>query len=180
MITAVDDMKKFQQQLSNENGQALFEMILFIPFLLFLYTIYYSAGNSINGAINQQKAVRGYYYISIKNNSYVNTFPELEHLKDLGLKKIGFSAYGWSDHFGGSSQETFGTCFKFSSLLQNGTNEDCNSSEREEVGSSHFVRIFTYYGVCGPTYIADSKGQLYIHPSVQADGRSSCENRTSN
>ncbi len=173
-------MNKFQQSLSNEKGQAIFEMILFIPFLLFLYTIYYSAGNSISGSINQQKAVRGYYYISLKNNSYVNSMPEVVHLRDLGLKKIGFNAFGWSDHFEGSKKEAYGTCFKFSSLLQNGSNEDCNSGEREEVGSSHFVRIFTYYGVCGPTYIADSKGQFYIHPSVQADGKTSCENRTSN
>lgn len=164
------------KQLSNENGQAIFEMILFIPFLLFLYTIYYTAGNSLSSSITQQKAVRGYFYISLKNNSYVNNYSELKDFKEKGLKKIGFSALGWADHLGGSGgRESFGTCFKFSSLLNNGSNEECDSDQRDANGVSHFVRVFTYYGVCGPTYLTDQRDQLYINASVQSYGKSSCE-----
>src|SRR3954466_1046982 len=98
MIT-VDNMKKY---LSNEKGQAIFEMILFIPFIMFLYTIYYTAGNAIRGSITQQTSVRGYFYISMKGNSFVNTGPELQALKTKGMKTIGFSSFGWADHLGGS------------------------------------------------------------------------------
>lgn len=180
-MTTEASMKEFTQNLSNEKGQAIFEMILFIPFLLFLYTIYYTAGNSLNSSITQQKAVRGYFYISMKNNSYVNSKPELDHFKDLGMKKIGFGALGWTDKFGGSgNKETFGTCFKFSSLLQNGSTEECDSDARENPGSSHFVRVFTYYGVCGPTYVTDQRDQLYVNASVQSFGKTSCELSNSN
>lgn len=170
-------MKKY---LANEKGQAIFEMILFIPFILFLYTIYYTAGNALNGSINQQKAVRGYFYISMKGNSYVNNTVDLNILKGSGMKKIGFNAFGWTDHMGGSGgKETFGTCFKFSSILKNGSNEDCDSNERENPGSSRYVRLFTFYGVCGPSYSTNAQDQLYVDPSRQSNGRDSCVVSTS-
>jgi hypothetical protein len=55
-------VKNFKTKFLNQEGQAVFELLIFLPFLLFLYTIYYTAGNAINGSINQQKAVRGYFY----------------------------------------------------------------------------------------------------------------------
>lgn len=171
-MTMVDNMKKY---LSNEKGQALFEMILFIPFILFLYTIYYTAGNAINGSIVQQKAVRGYFYISLKGNSYIVNRVDLLHLKDQGMKRIGFNAFGWTDHMGGSGgKESFGTCFKFSSLLKNGSNEECDSNARDSEGSSRYVRLFTFYGVCGPNYTINTQDQLYVNPGLQAFGRESC------
>ena len=47
-------------------GQALFEFIVFLPFLLFMLTIMFTVGNAINGSINQQKAVRRYFFTSTK------------------------------------------------------------------------------------------------------------------
>jgi hypothetical protein len=136
----------------NQKGQAIFEMILFLPFLLFLYTIYYTAGNSISGSINQQKAVRGYLYNLIKGNSYIVNLNELKSFSGAGLKKVGFNSVGWNEKLEGG-KNSFAPCFKFSSLLKNGSTEECDSSEREEEDSSRFIRLFTYYGVCGPTYI---------------------------
>ena len=155
----------------NQKGQAIFELILFLPLLMFLYTIFYTTGNSINGSINQQKATRGYFYTLVKQNSYVSRVIDINDLKDEGMKMIGFHAIGWRDHDQGNSK-SFAPCFKFSSLLKNGTTEECDSSERDEESSSRFVRVFTFYGVCGATYTIgkDSvSGDTYvIDPSVQA------------
>jgi hypothetical protein len=170
----VDEITKNTSKLGNQKGQALFEMILFLPFLLFLYTIYYTVGNSLSGSINQQKAVRGYYYAFVKGNSYVLSRNDLAFYKNNGMKIVGFSAIGWTDHLG-SAKEAFGPCFKFSSLLKNNSNEECESPERDEAGSSRFIRLYTYYGVCGPTYTVSKSDTYVIEPGVQGmSGLSTC------
>ncbi len=162
--------------LNNNKGQALFEMILFLPFLMFLYTIYYTAGNSISASINQQKVVRGYYYHLLKGNSYLNTLPDLNALSGNALKRIGFNAVGWRDH-SVNNKTSMAPCFKFSSLLKNGSTEECESDARDEESSSRFIRVFTFYGVCGPSYIkhATDFGDFYdIVPSAQGDISTGC------
>ena len=146
---------------SNQEGQAIFELILFLPLLMFLYTIFYTTGNSINGSINQQKATRGYFYSLVKQNSYVSRVIDLNTLKDNGIKTIGFQAIGWRDHDQGNTK-SFAPCFKFSSLLKNGATEECDSNERDEERSSRFVRVFTFYGVCGPTFTKDQNSENFI------------------
>lgn len=141
----------FHKKFLNQKGQALFEMILFLPLLLFLFSIYYTVGNSISGSINQQKAVRGYFYATIKGNSYIISLADLKEFVNSGMKKIGFSALGWNEKLDGD-KKSLAPCFKFSSLLKNGSTEECESDQRQEEGSSRFIRLFTYYGVCGPAY----------------------------
>jgi hypothetical protein len=171
-MTMVDNMKK---HLSNQKGQAIFEMILFIPFIMFLYTIYYTAGNAISGSITQQTSVRGYFYISMKGNSFVNTSPELQILKSKGMKTIGFNSFGWADHLGSNGgSESYGTCYSFSSLLRNGSSDTCDGAEREKPGSSPFVRVFTFYGVCGPVYTTNSQDALGVNQAAQGAGRDAC------
>jgi hypothetical protein len=146
--------------LSNQKGQAIFELLLFIPFLIFLYSIYYTVGNSISASINQQKAVRGYFYALTKGNSYLNTYQDLKaFVGENGVKIVGFSAIGWREK--DKNKQSFAPCFKFSSLLKSSSSEECDSPERPEELSSRFIRIFTFYGVCGPVYQAtsDSFGQ---------------------
>jgi hypothetical protein len=163
--------KKFQKKFINQKGQALFEMILFLPFLMFLYTIYYTAGNSISGSINQQKAVRGYFYTLVKGNSYVISLGELTRFRrDYSIKSVGFNSVGWSDHLVGS--QSFAPCFKFSSLLKNNSTEECNGNERDTEGSSRFIRLFTFYGVCGPYYNMNQPNSYEINPGNQAAEKS--------
>lgn len=169
MITVVKIIKKnYGQKYLNQNGQALFEMVLFLPFLMFLYTIYYTAGNSISGSINQQKAVRGYFYALVKGSSYVVPFADLQNFKAKGLSKVGFNAVGWSDHLKGT--KSFAPCFRFSSLLKNGSTEECDGSDRDGEGTSRFIRLFTFYGVCGPYYSPTPQDTSYydIDPRQQA------------
>lgn len=165
------DCKKFL----NQKGQAIFEMILFLPFLLFLYTIYYTAGNAISSSINQQKAVRGYFYTLIKGNSYLVTTNELRNQRNNGIGRVGFNGIGWADSMKGQ-KNPIAPCFKFSSLLKNGSTEECESPVREEPSSSRFIRLYTYYGVCGPTYIFDNATSAsIIDPHYQGQsGTESC------
>ena len=160
---------KLKELLSNEKGQAIFELVIFIPFLVFLYSIYYTIGNSISGSINQQKAVRGYFYALVRGNSYVNSFNDLKELSTGdGVKRIGFNAIGWREKSDGAGKLAFAPCFKFSSILKNNTTEECDDAIREDEGKSRLIRVFTFYGVCGPVYTANSNGTYYdIIPSDQ-------------
>ena len=47
---------------AKQQGQALVEFIIFLPFMLMMYTVVITLGDAINGSINQQKATRAYFY----------------------------------------------------------------------------------------------------------------------
>lgn len=169
----VNKMKKyFKHQVLNDKGQAIFELILFLPFLMFLYTIYYTVGNSISGSINQQKAVRGYFYALVKGNSYITPLPDLKSFRLKGVTRVGFNSVGWVDHLDGT--KSFAPCFQFSTFLKNGSTEKCDDSTRAAEGSSSFIRLFTYYGVCGPmvTKTTQDPDAFDINPSNQASSTS--------
>lgn len=149
-------------------------MILFLPFLVFLFTIYYTVGNSISGSINQQKAVRGYFYALVRNNSYVNSGTDIkEFVTRNGMKRIGFNAIGWREDSkgGGDNQQAIAPCFKFSSVLKGDSSETCEGKERGESDMgpvSSYIRLFTFYGVCGPVYtVSTTGGAPEIGPSNQ-------------
>ncbi len=167
-------MKKI---INNQKGQAIFELIIFIPFLVFLYAIYYNVGNSISGSINQQKAVRGYFYALTNGNSYINTLAELnQYSQEHSIRIVGFSSLGWriKEATGGSG--AFAPCFRFAATLNNDSTEECDDTAREIPGeSSRLIRIFTFYGVCGPTYKNSTSDARYyeIDPLMQ-NTRNSC------
>jgi hypothetical protein len=149
--------KKTFSPLRDQKGQAIFELIIFIPFLVFLYTIYSTTGNAINASINQQKSVRGYFYSLIRGNSYINSLPDLEEFSGFGVKTVGFASLGWREKSDKSGKTAYAPCFKFISLLKgSSSSEDCDSANRDTDsrgnGVSHYVRVFTFYGVCGPVY----------------------------
>jgi hypothetical protein len=78
---------------------------------------------------------------------------------------------GWNEKYGADNQ-SLAPCFKFSSLLKNSSTETCEGNERDESGSSRFIRLFTYYGVCGPSYLVTTEpngGKSYydIPPNIQ-------------
>lgn len=151
MITVDNKLENPLKNLKNEKGQAIFELLIFLPFLIFLYSIYYTAGNSISASINQQKAVRGYFYSLTKGNSYLNTYPDLKVLGDEAIVSVGFSAIGYREREF-NRKGSLAPCFKFSSLLKNNSTEECDSKDRPDENSSRFIRIFTFYGVCGPVF----------------------------
>jgi len=161
-----DEIKKL---LKNQKGQAIFELILFLPFLIFMLSIYYTIGNSLSGSINQQKAVRGYFYALTKNNSYVNTAKDIDEFGNIGMRSVGFSALGWREKSEGGGKQAFGPCFSFASMLKNGpSGETCDGKERGDNDTSNFIRVFTFYGVCGPVYSQPtSGGRMTLEPTRQ-------------
>jgi hypothetical protein len=169
---------KFTTIIKDEKGQALFELVIFLPFLLFLYMIYSTAGDSISASINQQKAVRGYFYSLVRGNSYINSLVDLEEFDKNNVKLVGFSALGWREKSDKGGNNAFAPCFKFSSLLKNDSTEECDAPTRDQDsdgnGVSRFIRVFTFYGVCGPVYSATNvNGRPYfeIIPAAQTDPR---------
>jgi hypothetical protein len=139
------------KRLNNENGQAIFEMIIFLPFLIFLYTVFYTVGNSISASINQQKAVRGYFYQLVKGNSYIVSAVDLDSdASQYNIHTVGFFAIGWAEEL--LQARPVGNCFHFTSMLRNNSTEVCNSSVRTDPTASYIIRAFTMYGICGPVF----------------------------
>ena len=156
------------KRILNQKGQAIFEFLIFIPFLAFLYTIFYTVGNSINGSINQQKSVRGYFYTLVKGNPYLLTKQDLDSLREKGIKKAGFFSIGWSEKSDGDKK--YAHCFQFASMFKSGSDEECDSKARPMPESSVYVRIFTAYGVCGAVYRdAPHANTFEFDPALQGD-----------
>jgi hypothetical protein len=142
--------KKTKRHL-NEDGQAIFEVLVFLPLLIFLYTVLYNVGNSINISINQQKATRRYFYYLIKGNSYLPSQEDLATFR-ASYTRVGMSVIGFKDKAeGGVNGSPIAPCFRFNSFLTGANDETCEESSEGERATS-FVRVFTAYGICGDTY----------------------------
>lgn len=159
------DVKKFLKKLKKkEDGQALFEMMAFMPILILLYTIIFNVGNSINVAINQQKVVRRYFYYLVKGNSYLPTQTELMEYTS-GFTQLGISMVGFAETFDG--QKPIGSCFKFNSFAAGDTDETCQEPDDTD-GETSYVRVFSAYGVCGEPYFR--AGNTWVSSYTNGDG----------
>ena len=83
---------------AKEKGQALIEFIIFLPFMLMMFMIVLTLGNAINGSINQQKAVRGYFYYRLQNNSQITR----RNVPSIGTM-MGHYMVGWADYIEGNA-----------------------------------------------------------------------------
>lgn len=159
--------------IKNQKGQAIFEMIMFLPFLFMLYSIFFNVGNAINGSINQQKATRGYFYQLAKNDAYIPIRSDL--VSRTNVSHIGFFMIGWREKTDGSDKENFSTCYSFNSLLFGGASEECDKREiaDEDARASFIIKPATVYGVCGPTWTRNTTGtgpdkaEAEILPKIQ-------------
>lgn len=141
------DVKK--QILKNKEGVAFFEFIFFLPMMVILMGLLVSIGNSINGAINQQKITRSYFYARISNDS---TFPKKSQ-ESGGIQSnqsewslFGLYFIGWREKLDG--QLPLQPCFKFRLPIEN-EEQECSEYSKD---TTNFVRIGTVYGACGATY----------------------------
>ena len=151
-LTMVADllMKKIINHLGQTKGQAVFELIAFIPFLIFIFTIMVTIGNSINASINQQKVTRRYFYYLIKGNSTAPVREDLNTWLASGINLAGITALGFRAKE--ESRSSFAACFKLNTLFVDPGAETCDEPNRED-SKSYFIRVYTYYGFCGETYI---------------------------
>ena len=145
-------LKVSKKKYSRNRGQAIFEFLVFLPFMLLLYFSLMSLGNSINGSINQQKIVRGYYFARIKGNPMI---PRKEHTLP-NWSQVGMFMIGWAEDYsgGGGGGSPIAPCYKLQSLVSSSSEgtESCKSSYRRP--TTNFIRVYTAFGLCGATYVS--------------------------
>lgn len=137
------------KKILKEDGQAIMEFVLFLPFMMMMYFSILSVGNAINGSINQQKAARGYFYYRMGNSS-VMPKPRRDGFEPSdGWGTFGMQIMGWAERFQGDSPVA--PCFKFQMPL--GEIPDGDACENAYSGNkTQFIRVQTVYGICGATY----------------------------
>lgn len=159
------------KKIKSQKGQSLFEFLVFLPLLVMLIGVFYSFGSAMSMSINQQKAVRGYFYHLLKGNSYGINFPDLVYMSGQGTKRVGMFSIGWRARESGGGKHSFGSCFRVSNIFAGSDNEDCDGPERPTEGSSRFIRSFTAYGICGNSFV-ESNGSFYWSEDPENAGRS--------
>ncbi len=131
----------------NEQGQALIELIIFLPLMFVIYSLIGGFAGAINGSINQQKVTRSYFYYRAQNNS---TIPKPgEGNTYVSWTRFGMFFIGWKERFDGSDVPVL-PCYKMSVPLKPADADKCE--EKYTRTTSQFIRVGTVYGVCGATY----------------------------
>lgn len=163
-------MKQKDKFKLDEKGQALIEFIMFVPFLLILYSITLTLGAAVNGSINQQKITRGYFFSRVKHNSMAPTQINLQSLGTLG--SAGLVVFGWMEKFASGTDLPKAPCYKMRSLLNADPSDSCDTTYDQ---ATQFIRVSTVYGLCGATYAnINSPNQVLTHVSGNS---SSCTNQ---
>ena len=137
----------------NQRGQALVEFILFLPFMLMLYSTVVILGDSIHGSINQQKVTRGYFYFRIQNSPTITRpfrsggIPIYTNWTNFGMFFI-----GWSDFL--DNEQPVYPCYKLNLPFSSAAGDTCEDTYSNGSGglpSTQFIRVGTVYGACGAT-----------------------------
>ncbi len=136
--------------LKKEKGVAFFEFIFFLPLMVLLMGLLVSIGNSINGAINQQKVARSYFYARVANNSMFPMRNDLSNQRDW--QSFGMFFIGWRETSDGAFPVQ--PCYKFR-LPFEGDEESCKDYDEN---STEYVRVGTVYGACGATFVQGTDG----------------------
>lgn len=153
------DASELKEKYLGQEGQAIFEFIVFVPFYIYLLTVLMSFGNSLNASINQNKAIRGYYYRVAASSSRLPTREDLEKLADKGIEAVGMGVIGYQEKEIDAGAALAG-CVGVQRYI--GSDAGSETCEEPEDGSNQtrFVRIFTAYGTCGESWRADD-GNFY-------------------
>jgi hypothetical protein len=140
---------------NNQKGQALIELIIFLPLMFMFYSMISGFANAINASINQQKVTRAYFYYRAQNNS---TIPKPD--KAMTYKpwtQFGMFFIGWKDYFKTGDEESgkpFAPCYRLTvPIASSPTDPPC--SDEYTLPATMLIRVQTVYGVCGATYIGN-------------------------
>ncbi|MCB9094549.1 MAG: hypothetical protein H6621_05715 [Halobacteriovoraceae bacterium] len=146
---------------SDERGQAILELIFFLPIMIILLSLLVSFGSSINGAINQQKVTRGYFYSRIKNNSLMPLNSHDDNAPYRSWRLFGMYFAGWMEKFDEGTDFPVQPCYKLNLPLEE-REQNCQSYPGN---STNFIRVGTVYGLCGTTYLYEpADDQVYRLP----------------
>lgn len=147
----------------NDKGQALFEFIAFMPFLLMLYSVTLTISNALNASINQQKVTRSYFYYLNQNDS---RFPSADRQNPQDFTAFSMSIIGWANEFEGLVPVA--PCFELKAPIGDIESDECKSAYSEE--KTQFIRVGTVYGICGASYIRDGENVLILPFRNAGDG----------
>lgn len=159
------------KKLLSEQGQAIFELIVFLPLLLLVLTVMITVGNAISSSINQQKVTRGYFYYILRNNSQgINSIDLKEYGATRGMTNVGMFSIGWRrSEVGQSDDQIFATCFRFSSLFSaDNTDENCDEPNLGSESKTSIIRLYTAYGICSDVFSLNQDGELVSNPLSRA------------
>ena len=149
---------------AGQRGQALVEFIIFLPFMLMMYTVVVGLGDAIHGSINQQKATRAYFYYRLQNNPQVSK-PQRSggDLVNNSWTRFGHLFIGWADYLENSTP--FQPCYRLNLPFAPAAGDACDQTYSNV--TTQFIRVATVYGVCGATFAKDpaSGGDFVELPS---------------
>ncbi|MBL6989287.1 MAG: hypothetical protein ISR65_05900 [Bacteriovoracaceae bacterium] len=131
-----------------EEGQAIFEFVVFLPFMISLAFILITLGSAINGSINQQKATRRYFYFLTKGNSMLPNIAVLTRLKGK-VRSVGLDAVGWKEKTQGRSP--LAPCYSLKTVISKDLPGD-NCESKATGNESRHIKLYTMYGVCTGRY----------------------------
>jgi len=131
----------------NQKGQALIELIIFLPIMFMFYAIVSSFANAINGSINQQKIARSYFFFRTQNNPYIPK-PDAEKTYTQ-WSTFGMYFIGYMDD--DISNQPVAACYKVNIPMAPSGNDKCETSY--STATTQFIRVQTVFGVCGATYL---------------------------
>ena len=151
--------KSFFKKSKNQNGQALVEFVLFLPFMLMMYSIIMNVSNAINASINQQKVTRAYFYYRMQNNSMVPKPRRGSPDPSVGWTTFGMHITGWASELYNNSVPV-AACFKFNIPLGSTAEDSCKEAYNKK--TTQYIRVGTVYGICGTTYKKDPTGILRL------------------
>lgn len=155
---------------ARNQGQAIFEFIIFIPIMLIFYGVMVSISSAINGSINQQKATRGFVFGVIKGNPTIPPRVLIkENFKQEGIRLQGMFAYLFGDRISeGDTPQPYATCYRVPTYGK-GDPEECDEALELSDKSSPLIRVKTAYGLCGTTYRIDQNDQIKTDYFLSAD-----------
>lgn len=142
------------KEVQNDKGQALIELIIFLPLMFAVYALVSGFANAIYGSINQQKFTRNYLYYRVQNDSTTPNRPP----DTVNWTKYGMYYVGWREKV--VDDLPVQPCYRISLPITGAGSETCDSiysGTGDDTPSTQFMRVGTVYGFCGATYLRNNK-----------------------
>lgn len=150
--------------MKDNKGQSILEFLVFLPLFLTLMGLIVGLGNSINGSINQQKAVRGYFFYINQNNSMVPR-PDYQSNAHAGWRAFGMFFIGWAERLQNDTSPV-APCYKLP-IAVDSSDSVCENSYSER--TTQLIRVGSVFGLCGATYF-NSGNHVYLAPFLDPSG----------
>lgn len=165
-------MMAARKKILDQRGQAIFELVVFMPFMLILLVLVINLGSAINASINQQKVTRNYFYYLNRNDSIMLRNYDLgpNGFGKFGVTAAGHTFIGWREMKESSASESsLAPCFKLITFPGESNREKCVDPVNKK--NTKIIKIFTAYGVCAASYVLDQNGQAFPSPENASTGQ---------